>query len=47
MKLDQHCSASGMFVYYDIPAFGELQRKHITTFNNINTNKAYLIKCPY
>ena len=30
MKLDKHCTASGMFVRYDIPGFGELQRKHIT-----------------
>ena len=32
MKLDKHCSASEMFVHYGIPAFGELQRKHITNF---------------
>jgi len=32
MKLDNYCSASEMFVHYGIPAFGELQRKHITNF---------------
>jgi len=32
MKVDKHCSASEMFVHYDMPTFGELQKKHITTF---------------
>jgi len=32
MKLDKHCSASEMFDHYGMPAFGELQRKHITNF---------------
>jgi len=32
MKLDKHCRASGIFVHYGIPGFGELQRKHITNF---------------
>jgi len=32
MKLDQLCSPSKMFVQYGIPAFSELQRKHITHF---------------
>ena len=32
MKLDKHCNASETFVHNGIPAFGELQRKHITNF---------------
>jgi len=32
MKLDKQCSASEMFVHNGIPAFGELQKKHITNF---------------
>jgi len=32
MKLVKHCSASEMFVHNGIPAFDELQRKHITNF---------------
>ena len=32
MQLDKHCSASEMFVHYGIPAFGELQKKHLTNF---------------
>jgi len=32
VKLDSHCSVSGTFVQYGIPAFGELQNKHITNF---------------
>ena len=32
MKLDKYCSASGMFVYYGVPSFGELQRKLIVNF---------------
>ena len=35
LKLDKQCSTSGMFVHYGIPAFGELQRKHITNFIQI------------
>jgi len=32
MKLEKHCSAGEIFVYHGIPAFDQLQRKHITNF---------------
>jgi len=32
MKLDKHCSVSGIFVHCGIPAFIELQRKYFTNY---------------